>query len=323
MPERRATVRSVASALPETAVPNAPIAARAGVSEEWIVARTGVRERRAVRPDERLTDLAAAAGVTALERAGLAPERVDLVLVGTTSQDELTPNAAPIVAHVLGASRAGAMDVGAACTAFVSALAVAAAQIEAGRAEHVLVIGADVLTRHLDPEDRRTAALFGDGAGAAVLAAGNGDGRDGIGPVVQRCDGARAGYIVAPREDERIRMEGQDTFKHAVARLSEVTGQACAAAAVDLDEIDLFAYHQANARITRAVGERLGLDRERVLDVIERTGNTSAASIPLALDAARGEGRLRAGARVLLAAFGAGLTWAGCVVRWSEEGVPA
>jgi 3-oxoacyl-[acyl-carrier-protein] synthase III len=213
------------------------------------------------------------------------------------------------------------MDVGAACTAFVSALSVAAAHIEAGRADHVLVIGADVLTRHVDPEDRRTAALFGDGAGAAVLAAGNGAG--GVGPVIQHCDGARAGYIIAPREDERIRMEGQDTFKHAVARLSEVTGEACEAAAVDLDRIDLFAYHQANARITRAVGERLGLDPERVLDVIERTGNTSAASIPLALDEARREGRLRAGARVLLAAFGAGLTWAGCVVEWSEEGVPA
>jgi 3-oxoacyl-[acyl-carrier-protein] synthase III len=321
VPERHATVRSIASALPETTVPNGPIAARAGVSEDWIVARTGIRERRAVRPDERLSDLAAAAGAAALERAGLAPDRLDLLLVGTTSQDELTPNAAPIVAHALGARHAGAMDVGAACTAFVSALSVAAAHIEAGRAEYVLVIGADVLTRHLDPEDRRTAALFGDGAGAAVLAAGNGVG--GVGPVVQRCDGARAGYIIAPREDERIRMEGQDTFKHAVARLTEVTGQACEAADVDLDRIDLFAYHQANARITRAVGERLGLDRERVLDVIEHTGNTSAASIPLALDEARREGRLRAGARVLLAAFGAGLTWAGCVVEWSEEGVPA
>jgi 3-oxoacyl-[acyl-carrier-protein] synthase-3 len=322
MPEtavRHAAVRAVASTLPERVIPNAPIAERAGVSEDWIVTRTGIRERRSVTPDERLSDLAAAAGAQALQRAGLDAERLDLVLVGTTSQDELTPNAAPIVAHALGAHRAGAMDVGAACTAFVSALAVAAAQIEAGRAQHVLVVGADILTRHLDPEDKRTAALFGDGAGAAVLQAADGNG--GVGPVVQRCDGARAGYIVAPREDERIRMQGQDTFKHAVNRLVEVTGQACDAAGVDVDDIDLFAYHQANQRITRAVGERLGLDPERVLDVIERTGNTSAASIPLALDAARRDGRLHPGARVLLAAFGAGLTWAGCVVDWSEEGV--
>jgi 3-oxoacyl-[acyl-carrier-protein] synthase III len=318
---RHAAVRSVASTLPERVVPNAPIALRAGVSEDWIVARTGIKERRAVTPDERLTDLAAAAGASALERAGLTADRLDLVLVGTTSQDELTPNAAPIVAHALGAHRAGAMDVGAACTAFVAALATAAAQIEAGRAEYVLVIGADVLTRHTDPEDKRTAALFGDGAGAAVLAAGEGPG--GVGPVVQRCDGAGANFIIAPREDERIRMQGQDTFKHAVARLSEVTRQACAAADVAIEDIDLFAYHQANARITRAVGQRLNLDPDRVLDVIERTGNTSAASIPLALDAARRDERLRPGARVLLAAFGAGLTWGGCVVEWSEEGVTA
>jgi 3-oxoacyl-[acyl-carrier-protein] synthase III len=318
---RHAAVRSVASTLPKRVVPNAPIAERAGVTEDWIVARTGIRERRAVTPDERLTDLATAAGAAALERAGLAAERLDLVLVGTTSQDELTPNAAPIVAHELGAHNAGAMDVGAACTAFVSALATAAAQIEADRAEYVLVIGADVLTRHLDPTDKRTAALFGDGAGAAVLAAGEGPG--GVGPVVQRCDGGGAEFIIAPREDERIRMRGQDTFKHAVARLTEVTRQACAAADVSIDDIDLFAYHQANARITRAVGERLQLDTDRVLDVIERTGNTSAASIPLALDVARREQRLRPGDRVLLAAFGAGLTWGGCVVEWSEEGVPA
>jgi len=318
---RHAAVRSVASTLPERVVPNAPIASRAGVSEDWIVARTGIKERRVVAPDERLTDLAAAAGASALERAGLTADRLDLVLVGTTSQDELTPNAAPIVAHALGAHRAGAMDVGAACTAFVAALATAAAQIEAGRAEYVLVIGADVLTRHTDPEDKRTAALFGDGAGAAVLAAGEGPG--GVGPVVQRCDGAGANFIIAPREDERIRMQGQDTFKHAVARLSEVTRQACAAADVAIEDIDLFAYHQANARITRAVGQRLNLDPDRVLDVIERTGNTSAASIPLALDAARRDERLRPGARVLLAAFGAGLTWGGCVVEWSEEGVTA
>jgi 3-oxoacyl-[acyl-carrier-protein] synthase III len=318
---RHAAVRSVASTLPERVVPNAPIASRAGVSEDWIIARTGIKERRAVTADERLTDLAASAGAAALERAGLTADRLDLVLVGTTSQDELTPNAAPIVAHELGAHRAGAMDVGAACTAFVAALATAAAQIEAGRAEYVLVIGADVLTRHTDPEDKRTAALFGDGAGAAVLAAGEGPG--GVGPVVQRCDGAGAGFIIAPREDERIRMQGQDTFKHAVARLSEVTRQACAAADVAIEDIDLFAYHQANARITRAVGQRLNLDPDRVLDVIERTGNTSAASIPLALDAARRDERLRPGALVLLAAFGAGLTWGGCVVEWSEEGVTA
>jgi 3-oxoacyl-[acyl-carrier-protein] synthase-3 len=308
---------SVASELPPTVVTNAPIAERIGVSEDWIVSRTGVSERRAVGPDDRLSDLAAAAGAAALERAGMDPDELDLVLVATTSQDELTPNAAPLVAHAIGARRAGAMDIGAACTAFVSAVAVAAGQIEAGRAQTVLIIGADVLTRHTDPDDRRTAALFGDGAGAVVMSANGAESR--IGPVVMRCDGGGADYIIAPRRDPRIRMNGHDTFKHAVARLAEVTLEACEAAGVALEDIDLFAYHQANARITRAVGERLRLDPERVLDVIGHTGNTSAASIPLALDEARREGRLRPGARVLLGAFGAGLTWGGCVITWSEE----
>jgi 3-oxoacyl-[acyl-carrier-protein] synthase-3 len=307
---------SVSSELPPTVVPNAPIAERAGVSEDWIVARTGITERRAIGPEERISDLATAAGATALERAGVAAADLDLVLVATTSQDELTPNTAPIVAYELGAGRAGAMDIGAACTAFVSAIAVAAGQIEAGRAERVLIVGADVLTRYLDPADRRTAALFGDGAGAVVMAANGG--RGDVGHVVMRADGAGADFIVAPRGDP-LRMQGQDTFKHAVARLVEVTEQACDAAGVAIEDIDLFAYHQANARITRAVGQRLGLRPERVLDVIERTGNTSAASIPLALDQARVDGRLVPGARVLLGAFGAGLTWGGCVITWSDE----
>src|SRR3954451_5619491 len=198
MPERHATVRSVASALPETTVPNAPIAERAGVTEEWIVARTGIRERRAVRPDERLTDLRSAAGAATLERAGLDPERVDLLLVGTTSQDELTPNAAPLVAHALGARRAGAMDIGAACTAFLSALSLATAQVEAGRAERVLVVGADLLSRATDLDDRRTAPLFGDGAGAVVV--GPTPAGSGLGPVVLRHDGTGADVIVAHHE---------------------------------------------------------------------------------------------------------------------------
>jgi 3-oxoacyl-[acyl-carrier-protein] synthase-3 len=305
---------SVASALPARAVGNAEIAERLGVSEDWIVSRPGVRERRVAGPDERLDRLAADAAKLALERAGVEPEQLDLVLVGTFSADELTPNAAPLVAGLLGAHRAGAIDIGAACTAFLSAVALGAGQIEVGRARQVLVVGADLLSRYTDLDDKRTAALFGDGAGAVVLSAVEPPGR--IGPVVQRADAGGAAWIHCGRDDHLLRMEGHETFQNAVARLSEVSRQAVEAAGLELDDIDLFVYHQANARILRAVGARLGLTGERVVDCIAGTGNTSAATLPIALSVAEQDGRLQPGAKVLLAAFGAGFTWAGAVIEW-------
>jgi 3-oxoacyl-[acyl-carrier-protein] synthase-3 len=241
------------------------------------------------------------------------PGELDLVLVATVSADELTPNAAPLVAASLGATCAGAVDVGAACTGFLSALSLGAACIESGRAEHVLVIGADALSRFTDPEDRRTAALFGDGAGAVVLGAGHGGG---LGPVLLRQDGSNAQVIVAPRSTGLIEMDGLATFRHAVNRLVEVTGEVTQAAGISLEDVDLFVYHQANARITRAVGARLGLDSSRVIDCIAEQGNTSAATLPLALAHAEANGRLHPGMTVLLAAFGAGLTWGGGVLEW-------
>ena len=313
---RGAAVGSVAVAVPETVIANAPIAARLGVDERWIVKRTGIVERRAAGPGERLSTLAAAAGRRTIERAGLDPAGLDAILVGTTSQDELTPNAAPLVAAELEAGGAAAVDVGCACTAFVAALGLAAGQIEAGRWSSVLVIGADVLTRHTDPHDRRTAALFGDGAGAALVTAA-GDAR--VGPVILRADGARRDLIYATRAEGRIRMQGHETFKHAVARLSEVTEAALSAAGVTAGEVDLFVYHQANRRILNEVAARLELTPERVVDCIERYGNTSAASIPIALAEAEADGRLVAGARVLVAAFGAGFTWGGAVLEWGSD----
>jgi 3-oxoacyl-[acyl-carrier-protein] synthase-3 len=294
-------------------VSSTEIAARLGLEEEWIIARTGIRTRRVMASDERLSDLAAAAGEVALARASVDAGDLDLVLVATVSADELTPNAAPLVAHTLRATRAGALDVGAACTGFLSALSLGAACIEAGRAERILVIGADALSRFTDPSDRRTAPLFGDGAGAVVLGAGDGGG---LGPVVLRQDGGNAEVIVAPRHPGFIEMDGMQTFRHAVNRLVEVTGEATDAAGVTLEEIDLFVYHQANARITRSVGARLGLDPARVVDCIGEQGNTSAATLPLALAHAEAGGRLRPGMTVLLAAFGAGLTWGGAVLKW-------
>jgi 3-oxoacyl-[acyl-carrier-protein] synthase-3 len=313
-PARRpASVAALGVALPEEVVRNAPIADHLGVDEDWIVSRTGVRERRRAAAGESLAGLAARAGGQALELAGVGAPDVDLVLVATFTQDALLPNAAPLVAERLGAGSAGALDLGAACTGFLSGLAIASAQIESERADAVLVIGAELLSRVVDPGDRRTAALFGDGAGAALV---NGSGPGEIGPVLLRSDGSGADCIRVAHEDRLIRMRGQDTFRAAVTRLSEATLEACTAAGLGLEDIDLFVYHQANARITRAVGDRLGLPAERVVDCIERYGNTSAASLPIALAEAERTGRLDRGARVLVATFAAGFTWGAGVIEW-------
>jgi 3-oxoacyl-[acyl-carrier-protein] synthase-3 len=298
-------------------VPNAPIADRLGVTDEWIVQRTGIHSRHVASEGERLSELAAQAGRVALERADTAAQEIDLVLVATTTADELLPNAAPLVAHALGATRAGAMDIGAACTGFLSALALACGQIEAGRARKVLVIGADAMFKITDHDDRRTAALFADGAGAVVVAACDGSGL--IGPVTLGADGGIGAELIRVERDEAlIRMQGQETFRHAVARLCEATLEATRLAGVELGEIDLFVYHQANGRILRAVGERLGLSADRVIDCIERYGNTSAATLPLALAVAEADGRLQPGLRVLLGAFGAGFTWGAAVIEWAD-----
>jgi len=302
-------------AVPDRVVGNDVIAQGAGVTEQWITHRTGVRERRHVSEGERLSDLAVAAGRLALEGAGVAAADVDLVLVATLAADELTPNAAPLVATELGARGAGAMDVGAACTGFLSALQLAAGQVEAGRNDNVLVIGADVLSRFTDRKDRGTAALFADGAGAAFVGPANGE-RGRIGEIVLRCDGAGAAAIRATHAEGKIYMQGHDTFKAAVHRLSESTVEAVDRAGLGLEDIGLFVYHQANARILSAVAERLELDRERVIDCIDRYGNTSSATLPIALADARTRGMLEPGMKVLLAAFGAGFTWGAGVVEW-------
>lgn len=312
---RPAAIVSLAMAVPEQVVTNAAVAEGAGVTEQWIVHRTGVHERRHVVEGERLQDLATAAGRRALDEAGLAASEIDLVLVATVGADELLPNAAPLVAMDLGAHRAGAMDLGAACTGFLSALSLAAAQVECGRCEHVLLIGADVLSRFTDPSDRGTAALFADGAGAVVVGAARG-GPGLIGHIALHSDGTGAGAICATQDEKIIRMQGHDTFKAAVHRLSESTLEAVERVGLELDDIGLFVYHQANARILAAVGERLGVDRERVIDCIDRYGNTSSATLPIALADARERGMLEPGMNVLLAAFGAGFTWGAGVIQW-------
>jgi 3-oxoacyl-[acyl-carrier-protein] synthase-3 len=314
-PVRPAAVLSVATELPSGRLTSAELAGRLGVSEEWILSRTGIRARCRARPDERLADYAATAGAKALSAAGVSADELDLVLVATMTPDDLTPNTAPLVADALGAEGAGAIDVGAACTSFLSGLALGAAQIESGRAERILLIGADFITRITDYEDKRTAPLFADAAGAVVLGPGGGE-RGAIGPIILGADGAYGSAILATHAERKIVMDGPELFRHAVARMSEVTLAAVERAGLSAYDIDLFVYHQANARITRALGERLELPSERVVDCIESLGNASAATLPVALAIAERGGRLRSGARVLLSAFGAGFTWGGGVIEW-------
>lgn len=315
-----AAILSVATELPAERLTSAELAAQLGISEDWILSRTGIRERRRARPDERLTDYAIRAGRAALDAASVEPSDVDLVIVATMTQDELTPNTAPLVAHALGAERAGAFDVGAACTAFLSGLAIATAQIESGRAEAVLLVGADFITRITNYSDRRTAPLFADASGAVVLGPAP-DGGGAIGPIVLGADGGHGETIIAEHSDRLLRMDGPEVFRHAVARMSEVTLEVVRRAGCELDDIDLFVYHQANARITKALGERLELNPERVVDCIGTLGNASAATLPVALTEAQRDGRLKPGARVLLSAFGAGFTWGGAVIEWSGADV--
>lgn len=311
---RGVAVLGCAAVLPPDEVATKTIADRLGLEEEWLISRTGIRSRRVAADGVRTSDLAAEAGAAALAKAGVDAADLDLVLVATMTADEITPNAAPVVAHALGATRAGAFDVGAACTAFLSALAVASAWIESRRAERVLVIGAEVLSRITDTEDRSTAALFADGAGAMVL--GPSEDGGGLGPVLLRQDGSNAATIIATRERALLEMDGPETFKHALTRMTEVTVEAAEAAGLSLEDIDLFVYHQANQRITRSLGQRLELPPERVVDCIAEQGNTSAATLPLALAHAEADGRLRPGSRVMLVAFGAGFTWGGAVLTW-------
>jgi 3-oxoacyl-[acyl-carrier-protein] synthase-3 len=282
--------RGLGIALPEQVVTSAEVAERLGLTEDWIVSRTGIRERRWLREDESLADLATLAARRALN--GATP---DLVIVATCSPDDLLPALAVTVAERVGAS--AGFDVNAACTGFLLGLQLAAAQIESGRAESVLVIGAERLSRLIDPADKQTAALFADGAGALLVTEPR------LGPVLLRSEDRRD-LLFADRTSGRITMAGSDVFKHAVNRMSEA-----ALAVADPATIDRFVLHQANGRITKAVARRLDVDP---VDCIETVGNVSAASLPIAL----AEANPQPGERILLAAFGAGFVWGAGVLTW-------
>lgn len=314
-PTASASILGIGCALPQTRIASSEIAGRLGLEAGWIERRTGIRHRRREHPEAGVLRLATRAGERALTAAGVDATELDLVLVATLCADDLTPGAAPQVATALGAAKAGAFDIGAACNGFISALATAAGLVESGRARRVLVIGAEVMSRFIDHADRRTAGLFGDGAGAAVVGNG-GSGR--IGRVLLDGDGEGAELIRVSLSHRLLRMDGHATFLRAVAALTSSTQKLLEHERLTTDDIDLFVYHQANGRILSAVADRLGVADGRVLDVIAETGNTSAASIPLALGEAIRTGRLAPGMRVVLGAVGAGLLWGTCLLEWGQ-----
>lgn len=303
-------------------------------SDEWIVSRTGIKERRFAADGETTSTMASRAARIALERARLRPQEVDLVIVGTCSPDYLFPATACLVQRDIGAERAGAFDVEAACTSFVSALAIANGMILAGTHRNAVVIGAECLSRLLNFKDRGTCVLFGDGAGAVVLEASNAS--VGVESAVLHSDGSKgellwveAGASKVPASADTvaqgrhfIRMEGGETFKLAVKSMSDAAEEALAQANVTADEIDLMIPHQANVRIIQKVAERLRFPMDKVFVNIQRYGNTSAASIPIALAEAAESGRLKKGDRVLLAAFGGGFTWGASVMEWWGVPIP-
>ncbi len=303
-------------ALPATVVDNAPIAARIGVEPAWITKRTGISHRRRSAEGEGLTELAIDAGARALATAGFDAAELDVVLVATSSADDIVPQAAPLVAGALGADRAMSWDVGLACTGFLAGLQQGAALIESGRAGSVLLIGADILTRYTDPDDRQTAALFGDGAGAALLVPDRG-GEGSIGPVVIGGEPQRD-VLYIDRADHLVRMDGRFVYQHAVDRMERACRELLEIAELRIDDIALVIAHQANGRIINAVRERFDLDPARVADYVADLGNTSAASIPLALSLAQDDGRLPEQGHVLLTAFGAGFSWGAALLTFGD-----
>jgi 3-oxoacyl-[acyl-carrier-protein] synthase-3 len=313
----RAGVFGIGSALPDHVVTNADFAAYLDTTDAWIVRRTGIRERRHLNGTRTLADLAVEACDAALADAGRDPADVDHVIVSTLTPDRLMPGLAPGVADAIGANGAGAVDVNAACSGFLYALDQAAALVESGRCKLVVVCGAEALSRITDRNDRGTAILFADGAAAVVVAGG--DLALGCAPFVLRSDGIHGDLLYADSDERLLRMEGQEVYRHAVERMVEATAEALGRARMGVGEIDLFVAHQANARIIEAAARRLGVPDEKVFINVDLVANTSSASIPLALHQAEREGRLKPGATVALAAFGAGFVWGAGVISWKER----
>lgn len=330
IPRPFAEIAGLGVAVPDRVVTNADFEKTLDTSDQWIVERTGIRERRIAGPGESLASLSQKASEIAMERAGITAGDLDAIVLGTATPDRLLPATACDLQALIGADKAAAFDIGAACPGFIYAITVAEALIAAGQSENVLVVGAEKLSTITDMTDRSTAILFGDGAGAAVIRPISRTNGRGILSTFIRSDGKLAPLLFRPgggscdpisdkvvRERSHfIKMAGREVFKAAVLAMSQACDEALSRAGVTSDQIDLLIPHQANIRIIEATAKHAGVPMEKVMVNVDRYGNTSSASIPLAIDQAVEEGRIKPGSLILLVAFGAGFTWGSVVVRW-------
>jgi len=313
---------------PQGILTNADLEKMVDTSDEWITTRTGIKQRRKAAPEEYTSLFAVRAAREAIERARIDPAEIDLLLCATVTPDQILPSTGCLIQAELGAHNAAAMDIVAACSGFLYGLAMAGAMIRTGQARYVLVIGAEILTRYVDYTDRSTCVLFGDGAGAAVL--GPVEGHRGILAARIRSDGRYEEQLYAPgggtkggfsaetiaRGDHFFKMKGNELFKVAVRCMTDISREVLAEAGLSSGDVDLFIPHQANQRITDAVVAKLNMDSSRVYSNISMHGNTSSASIPIALDECVEAGRVHEGDIIVMASFGGGVTWGGVVMRW-------
>jgi 3-oxoacyl-[acyl-carrier-protein] synthase-3 len=323
----RSRITGTGSYAPGKVLSNADLERMVATSDQWITERTGIRARYIVGPGEACSDLAVKAARRALDAAKIRAADLDMILLATCTGDYPLPATACLIQHQLGATKAAACDISAACCGFVYALSMADAYVKTGM-RHVLVVGSEVMSVITDWADRNTCVLFGDGAGAAVVSAS--DGARGILSTHLRSDGALWELIAVPGGGSRlppsekvlaeklncIKMKGNETFKVAVRTLEEIARETLAANNLTVADLDLYVPHQANVRILTAVADRLELSLDKVMLNLDRYGNTSAASIPIALDEAVRQGRIKDGSLIMLGAFGAGLTWASALIRW-------
>lgn len=325
----RVGILGTGSYLPDRVLDNAALAARYGCSEEWILSRTGIRQRRFVEPGTGASDLGVVAARRALESAGIEPSALDLVICATYTPDMAFPSTACLIQERLGAMPAAAFDLQAACSGFVYALITASQFVLAAGIRHALVVAAEVNSTIVDPQDRKVTPLFGDGAGAVVIGPVNhGSGLLGFN---LGADGSGGGLFYMPAGGSRrpashetvagrehyIHMDGPSLFRFGVEAMVQASQKALASAGVQVGEVDLFVPHQANLRIINAGLDRLGISREKTLITLDRFANTASATIPIALDEAARDGRLRSGMLVLMTGFGAGLTWGSTLLRWT------
>jgi 3-oxoacyl-[acyl-carrier-protein] synthase-3 len=324
----KARIIATGSYVPENVITNNDLEHIVETSDEWIIERTGIRERRIVNGSQATSDLACEAAHTALKRAGLKPRDLDLIIVATVSGDMVFPSTACLLQHKLGAKKAAAFDLNAACSGFVYGLHIANSLIKSGAHQRILLVGAEVLTKFTDWSDRTTCVLFGDGAGAVILE-GTKEKR-GIYSTHIFSDGSLSDLICLPGGGSKnpcsketilkrlhfMKMKGNETFKVAVRTLEELASRTMEENGLDPSQLSLLIPHQANLRIIQATAKRLQLPEEKVFINIEKYGNTSAASIPIALDEAVQAGKCRDGEYILLEAFGGGLTWASALLRW-------